>query len=208
MTTGKDPSGGSKGPPASNNPGNPPPPVSESPEWLVALHELLERIDPKDAEQALKDIEAFVEGEMTWAEVQGIPQQLLFDIAERGYLKFKGGRLQEAESLFRGLSMLDHKTAYFHTALGAIYQKQENYLDALAEYTVALELDPEDITALVNRGEVYYLVGYVDEPLQDFEGALRLDPEGKDPWGNRARFLKKRLEAELAEEKKAQEKKK
>lgn len=207
MTTGKNPSGESKeSPPAQSK--NPPDAVSESPEWLGALNELLERIDPKDAEQALKDLEEFIEGDKTWAEVQGIPQQLLFDIAERGYLKFKSGRLKEAESLFKGLSMLDHKTAYFHTALGAIYQKQENYLDALAEYTVALELDPEDITALVNRGEVYYLVGYVDEPLQDFAMALKVDPEGKDPWGNRARFLKKRLELELEEEKKAEEKKK
>jgi Flp pilus assembly protein TadD, contains TPR repeats len=170
---------------------------------MGVFNELMERIDPKDAQQALQDIEKFIEGDTTWAEVQGIPQQLLFDIAERGYLKFKSGRLKEAESLFRGLSMLDHKTAYFHTALGAIYQKQDNYLDALASYTVALELDPQDVTALVNRGEVYYLVGYVKEPLQDFEAAIQIDPSGKDPWANRARFLKKRLEAELAEEQKA-----
>ncbi|KAB2842398.1 tetratricopeptide repeat protein, partial [bacterium] len=86
-----------------------------------------------------------------------------------------------------------------HTALGAIYQKQENYLDALAEYTVAIELDPEDTTAYVNRGEIYYMLGLEDEPLQDFESAIKLDPEGKDPWANRARFLKKQVMAELAE---------
>jgi len=199
MTQGKSPSGEKPSAPA---------PTQESsaapvPEWMGVFNELMERIDPKDAQQALQDIEKFIEGDTTWAEVQGIPQQLLFDIAERGYLKFKSGRLKEAESLFRGLSMLDHKTAYFHTALGAIYQKQDNYLDALASYTVALELDPQDVTALVNRGEVYYLVGYVKEPLQDFEAAIQIDPSGKDPWANRARFLKKRLEAELAEEQKA-----
>src|SRR5262245_16809689 len=119
------------------------------PPWLNTLGELLDRIDPKDSEMALKNIEEFIEGDATWAQVQGVPQQMLVDIAERGYLKFKSGRLGEAETLFKGLSMIDHKTAYYHTALGAIYQKQEKYLDALAEYTVATELDPQDTTAYV-----------------------------------------------------------
>lgn len=173
---------------------------------MAALNELMENIDPKDADQAINDLEQFVEGDVTWAEIQKIPRQMLFDLAERGYLKFKSGRLKEAEGLFRFLSTIDHKTAYYFTALGAIYQKQDNYLDALASYTVALELDPEDTAALVNRGEIYYLVGYVKEPLQDFESAIRLDAAGNDPWANRARFLKKRLETEWAEEQKAQQK--
>lgn len=172
---------------------------TESPPWLNALGELLDKIDPKDSEKALKDLEEFINGDSTWADVQGIPQQMLLDVAERGYLKFKGGRLKDAEIIFKGLSILDHKTAYYHTALGAIYQKQENYLDALAEYTVAVELDPEDTTAYVNRGEIYYLLGLEDEPLQDFESAIKLDPDGKDPWANRARFLKKQVLEELAE---------
>jgi tetratricopeptide (TPR) repeat protein len=169
------------------------------PPWLNALGELLDKIDPKDSEKALRDLEEFIQGDSTWAEVQGIPQQMLLDIAERGYLKFKSGRMKEAEILFKGLSALDHKTAYYHTALGAIYQKQENYLDALAEYTAAIELDPEDVTAYVNRGEIYYLLGSDDLPMQDFEAAIQLDPGAKDPWANRARFLKKQVLDERAE---------
>ena len=124
------------------------------PAWLKALAELLDRIDPKDSERALKDMESFIYGDATWAETQGIPRQLLFDVAEQAYLKFKGGRLKEAKDLFKGLTILDHTIGYFHTALGAIYQKEQLYFDALAEYTVAIELDPNDITAYVNRGEV------------------------------------------------------
>lgn len=167
------------------------------PEWLTSLKELLDRIDPKDTERALKDMEAFVFGEATWREVQGIPKQMLFDIAEQAYLKFKGGRLEEAGQLFKGLSLLDNTIAYFHTALGAIYQKEQKYFDALAEYTVAIELDPKDITAFVNRGETYYLMGLDEQPLEDLEAAIQLDPESKDPWANRARFLKKKILAEM-----------
>ncbi len=174
------------------------PEKGEAPKWFQSLSQLVDKIDPKDSEKALKDLEGFIEGDATWAEVQGIPQQMLFDIAEKGYLKFKSNRLPEAERVFKGLCMLDHKTGYYHTALGAIYQKQEKFLDALAEYTVAVELDPEDVTAHVNRGEVYYMLGLDQEPLTDFDAAIKLDPQGKDPWANRARFLKKQIEAELA----------
>jgi tetratricopeptide (TPR) repeat protein len=174
------------------------PEKGEAPKWFDTLSKLMDRIDPKDSERAFKGVEDFVEGDLTWAQVQGVPQQLLFDIAEKGYLKFKSNRYKEAEGIFKGLCMLDHKTAYYHTALGAIYQKQENYLDALAEYTVAIEMDSEDVTAYVNRGEVYYLLGLDEEPLQDFEAAIKLDPQGKDPWANRARFLLKQIRAELS----------
>jgi len=174
-------------------------PKEFSSDWLKSLNELLERIDPQDSEMALKDMEAFVDGDATWAEVQGLPQQMLFDMAEQAYLKFQGGRLKEAAEIFRGLTILDHTVAYFHTGLGAIYQKEEKYFDAVAEYTVAIELDPEDITAYVNRGEVYYRMGLQDQPLEDLEAAIKLDPEGKDPWANRARFLKNKISAEIAE---------
>lgn len=168
-------------------------------EWVQAINEIVARIDPKDCEQALQDLESYMEGDATWAETQGIPKKMLFDIAEQAYLKFKGGRLEEAKALFRGLCWLDHTVAYFHTGLGAIYQKEQNYFDALAEYTVAIEIDPEDITAYVNRGEVYYLMGLQDQPLEDLDQAIQLDPKGKDPWANRARFLKKKILQEIAE---------
>jgi len=188
------PDTGSK--PGSGNPSGAGPDAASAP-WLKTLGELLNKIDPKDANQALKDIESFVDGDATWAEVQGVPQQMLFDIAERGYLKFKSGRFKEAENIFKGLCILDHKTAYYHTALGAIYQKQEKFFDALAEYTVAVELDPEDVTAYVNRGEIYYMLGLDDEPILDFDAAIKLDVQGKDPWANRARFLKKQILTDL-----------
>ncbi len=169
---------------------------SEKP-WMKALNELMDKIDPKDAEEAFRNFQNFVEGDGTWAQMQGIPPELLFDVAERGYLKFKSGRLKEAEDIFLGLSYLDHKTAYYHTALGAIHQKQKKILEALAEYTVAIELNPEDITAYANRGEIYYSIGQYEEALKNFEVAINLDQSGKDPWANRARFLMKNAKEEM-----------
>lgn len=169
------------------------------PEWIQSLEDLLEQIDPEDAKRGVKDFESFLAGEMTWAEVQGLPKAMLFQMAERAYLQFKSGRFKEAEEIFKALCIFDHKTAYYHTALGAIYQKQQQLFDAVAEYTVAIELDPEDVTAYVNRGEVYASMGFQEQPLQDFEEAIKRDPGNRDPWANRARFLKKQLLDEINE---------
>jgi Flp pilus assembly protein TadD len=164
-----------------------------TPEWVKAFEGLVKSIDPRDAEQAIQDLEEFIFGDATWAKVQGIPQQTLYDVAERGYLKFQSGRFREAEIIFKGLSLVEHKTAYYHTALGAIYQKQQKFFEALTEYTVAIELDPNEITAYVNRGEIYFRMGAENLPQKDFDQAIKLDPQGKDPWANRARFLRKQL---------------
>lgn len=159
-------------------------------EWLDQFRKSLENIRPEEAEKATQLVERFIEGEITWAELQGVPPQLLFQMAEYGYLQFQRGKLAEAETIFKGLSVLDHKRAYHHAVLGAIYQKMDKLGDALAEYTVALEMDPKNLSSYVNRGEIYYRLGYVEEPLEDFERAIALDPQGKDPWANRAKFLK------------------
>lgn len=164
-----------------------------SAEWLQALKSLIDRMDPQDLAQAYQDTQAFMEGKMTWAQVQGIPRPVLLQTAEKAYQLFQSGKLEEAEAVFRSLTMMDDVTGYYHTALGAIYQKQKRYFDSLVEYTAALELDPDDLTAYVNRGEVYFLMGNDDFPLEDFDEAIRRDPDQKDPWANRARFLKKQL---------------
>lgn len=162
----------------------------ENNEWLQRFSASLQQISPDQAQKAGKLVERFIEGEITWAELQGLPPELIFQMAEYGYLQFKRGKLAEAETIFKGLSVLDHKRAYHHSILGAIYQRMDKLLDALGEYTVAIEMDPKNISSYVNRGEIYYRFGYLEEPLEDFEKAIALDPQGKDPWGNRARFLK------------------
>src|SRR4030095_1591305 len=159
-------------------------------EYLNYINGLLEKISDEDAEKAAQMMEKFIEGEVTWAEVEGVSKKVLHEMAQMGYLQLQRGKLKEAEKFFKGLCFLDHKTAYDHTALGSIYQKMDKLGDALAEYTAALELDPTSMAALVNRGEIYYRCGYVQEPLADLEKAISLDTKGKDRWANRARYLK------------------
>ncbi len=170
-------------------------------EWLDQLLSVLEDFSQEDVDKTVEKVEKFMLGELTWAELKGMPPQILFKMSEFGYLQFKRGNLKDAEIIFKGLSILDHRKAYFHTLLGAIHQRQDRWFDAIAEYTLALEIDPNDVTSYVNRGEILYRVGYYDEPLQDFEKAIALDPQGKNSWANRARALKNVILQELQENK-------
>lgn len=164
--------------------------------WLEAVDDLVAKFTPEDTHQAVQDMEALVERDSTWAEVQGVPSALLWDLAGEGHQKAERGQLEEAKQIFKGLAVMDHRVAYFHTALGSIYQRQQHYFDALAEYTIALDLDEKDITAWTNRGECYYQMGLEKRPLEDLERAIALDPENQNSWGKRARFLKEKILAE------------
>ncbi|XP_025421837.1 tetratricopeptide repeat protein 25 [Sipha flava] len=56
-----------------------------------------------------------------------------------------------------------------------VYCKMENYEKAIRQYTAALELSPNDKTALVSRSKCYLLLGQPRLALQDAEVALNED---------------------------------
>ena len=58
-------------------------------------------------------------------------------------------------------------------------------LDAIADFTKAIELMPEDATAWSNRGTVYARLGDLLPALSDHQRALDLAPEKASAWHNR-----------------------
>src|SRR5207253_516456 len=55
----------------------------------------------------------------------------------------------------------------------------------VAEHTAALEADPEDVAALVARGNAYARRGAYDEALADYTEAIRLSPRDPALYYNR-----------------------
>ncbi|MCI0417485.1 tetratricopeptide repeat protein [bacterium] len=123
------------------------------------------------------------------AEALGIEPKQVASLIKTGYVYYEQGRLKEALTLFEAISLLDSLNPYVHGILGSIYQKQQKYDEAVSSYTRALNLIPEDIHALINRGEVYLNQGKLVEATHDFEEAIRLDTAGNHPAANRARLL-------------------
>jgi len=131
----------------------------------------------------------FARNRVSISDLMRLPRKKLIRVAEIGYFKFKYGRYQEAQKIFEALVSLDHTNAYYHTALGGVYQKLGKFVDAVVEYTRALRLNPKDLCPFVNRGEIYLRHKNYRKAAEDFRSAIVLDQHGKSLWANRARSL-------------------
>ena len=144
---------------------------------------------------------ALVNGEATFQDFFSLSDDVLLAWANQGYLFYKQGKYEESEVIFKGLVTLNPKIAYYHTALGSLYEAQEEYDKALEEFNAALEIDNDDICALINRGEISLRKGQVLEAAEDFKKGIELDdanmekqkeagePPTPDPAAQRARAL-------------------
>lgn len=163
------------------------------PDLKKRLEDYLGQVPEEQRSADLEKFKKFVSGEMTWAEIRGIPRSTLKILAEIAYNEFVKGNYRLSESLFKGLSIIDHSNWYYRAALGAIYQKQKLYEDAIAEYSMALTINDQEITSLANRGECYMRLENYPRALDDFSRAVELDPEGKNNWARRARAYRQKL---------------
>lgn len=158
--------------------------------------------NPQRRKKILEKFYAFLEDKVSLAELKGITKEQLYQLAESGHVKLKHGRLDEAEQIFKALLLLDHRSAYFHAAMGAVHQKKRRPVEAIYEYSTALSIQSKDITSLVNRGEIYLRHKNFRRSAEDFRAAILLDLKGKSLWANRARSLvialKRSLEADQA----------
>lgn len=131
----------------------------------------------------------YVHGEITLAELEGINEAQLYTIAEIGYVLMEEGKLEEARKIYEGLIELSPDESYFHSVLGAIYQRL-NYLDrALNEYDRAILLNPDDIPSIVNSAEILLHTGKLLESSERLKKAILLDKSGDNSWAIRARAL-------------------
>jgi Flp pilus assembly protein TadD len=163
-------------------------------QFFKELEEHLKDVPEEEIKKGAEKVMDFIKGKLSWAELFDFSPEMLFQLAEHGLTQFKVGRYGDAERVFKVLTILDWENAYYHSVMGSILQRQKRYGEAIAEYDQALELVPDDITSLTNRGEVYMQHGLVDEARADFEHAIKLDPGGEDRWANRARILLMELE--------------
>ena len=94
-------------------------------------------------------------------------------VSELGYALAEQGRNSEAIAIFEGLVALAPATAYFETALGALWLRENEPARALPHLNAAIAADSSDITAHVNRGEVFLLLGNFESSREDLKFVLR-----------------------------------
>jgi tetratricopeptide (TPR) repeat protein len=156
-------------------------------------------VDPNPArrKRLVEVLQKFFDDEISLAELRGYTKEHLFTLAETGYVKFKHGRVDEAEQIYQALIVLDHRNAYFHSVMGAIHQKQERPVEAILEFSRAVQINNKDVSSFVNRGEIYLRKKNFRRAAEDFRKAILCDPTGRHLWANRARSLVIALKRQL-----------
>jgi len=178
--------------------------ITEAPELSEALKADAEQEGAVVVPYSPDQMAAFIEGQITLGDLEGIPKGAQYEMAEKGYQLLEEGKLKDAKIVFQGLLALDPYDAYFLTALGAIAQRTEDYDEAEAFYTRALEINPFSVPALAHRGEIRVHKGQLVEAATDLAKAIDLDPKGEDPIAQRARMVAQTVADKLKAEQNSQ----
>lgn len=94
-------------------------------------------------------------------------------VSELGFALAEQGRNHEAITIFEGLIALAPATAYFETALGALWLRENNPTRALPHLNAALAADPNNIPTRVNRGEVFLKLENYESAKNDLKFVLK-----------------------------------
>lgn len=114
---------------------------------------------------------------------------LAFKHYQQGIKAFKAGDIEPAIEAYNEAIRIYPAYARAYLERGNVYLKVDSADRALADYSKVIELKPEELLAdaYLNRGLVYnkYLDKHFDA-IKDFTEALRLKPQWKEAYYNRA----------------------
>ncbi len=134
-------------------------------------------------------LKRFLDGEITAKDLHQLNSMQLLKMAMRGFQQYEQGRYPEAQAIFEMLVDVEPAEPYYRIALGSVFMAQEDLDRAEFCFNEAIRLKTTEVSAYVNRGEVFLRKGKVLEAAYDFKKAVELDPQGKDPLTQRARLL-------------------
>ncbi|EGO64786.1 tetratricopeptide repeat protein [Acetonema longum] len=115
----------------------------------------------------------------------------------RAELLDEKGQLTEAIAELTGMLEQNPTPAVF-LRRGEIYEKMNQYSQAMEDYTETLKLEPDYITAYIKRAFMREIKGQTQEALEDLTSVLARDPYHLDALNLRARLLDNQGQPESA----------
>src|SRR5262249_9685348 len=119
-------------------------------------------------------LQGWMDGRLSLSRVKGWQQEEYQLMMMLGYTLHEQGRSEEAAVIFEGLLSLDPRNAYCHSALGAAYLRMEQDEKALNHLNLALQLDAKDISAYINRAELFMKQQDYKKAQTDLEMAIKI----------------------------------
>jgi tetratricopeptide (TPR) repeat protein len=151
--------------------------AQEAAEIKAALTELA-TLETAAAERLVVELLERVEnGELPLAALLGYTDGDLFDIYEKAYNLYKGGRPRQAAAICEGLLALSPELPAVQLLMAGCLMDLRQWEGALRLLDGVLEVDPEEREALLKRAHVLYRLRRLDEAAETLESLLQLDPE-------------------------------
>ncbi|MBP6122383.1 MULTISPECIES: type III secretion system translocator chaperone SicA [Providencia] len=111
---------------------------------------------------------ALMEG-ATYKDIHGIPQSTMDGIYSYAYEFYQQGKLKEAETFFRFLSIYDFYNTDYVMGLAAVYQLTKRYEKATELYALAFVLAKNDYRPLFHAGQCNLLLKKMSAAIHCFE---------------------------------------
>ena len=136
---------------------------------------------------------------VSWNDIFGFDSSQLDAFAVLGSNLYEQGRTSDAAAIFEGLIALDAYNYYGYAGMGAVALCEDKLDEAFNFLQTAARLNPEDPTVHANLGETLLRKAQFNEAAAEFEKALKLDPDRRDPGANRARGILQGMQTILNE---------
>ncbi|MDW8104132.1 MAG: tetratricopeptide repeat protein [Armatimonadota bacterium] len=99
-----------------------------------------------------------------------------------GEQQLHSGNHEQAVQMLRRALSLEPNVARYHGLMALALTNLKRYLAAEHEAKMALQLDPEDLTALIALGVVYHATGRYQQALQVLEKCIEQAPQNAFLW--------------------------
>lgn len=135
-------------------------------------HTTTDDLKDVDMEALLDSItSALMEG-ATYKDIHGIPQSTMDGIYAYAYEFYQQGKLDEAETFFRFLSIYDFYNTDYVMGLAAVYQLTKRYEKATELYALAFVLTKNDYRPLFHAGQCNLLLKKSSAAIHCFESVI------------------------------------
>ncbi|HEE8949683.1 TPA: type III secretion system translocator chaperone SicA [Providencia rettgeri] len=123
-------------------------------------------------EELLDNITTALMDGATYKDIHGIPQSTMDGIYSYAYEFYQQGKLKEAETFFRFLSIYDFYNTDYVMGLAAVYQLTKRYAKATELYALAFVLAKNDYRPLFHAGQCNLMMKKSSAAIHCFESVL------------------------------------
>lgn len=122
-----------------------------------------------DMDELMESITSALMSGATYKDIHGISQDMMDGIYAYAYEFYQQGKLKEAETFFRFLSIYDFYNTDYVMGLAAVYQLTKRYEKASELYALAFVLAKEDYRPLFHAGQCNLMLKKSSAALHCFE---------------------------------------